>query len=388
MSDTGLKGRRSQPTGYQGSGTKSAGCQEPFQRRLPVVLSLVALAVGLVKTGVAQTPPTDDPTVLSSSTSSEGAQARDISTAVAEAVSQGFAGAVLVAGHGKILINQGFGSEKGVRITQNTRFWIASAGKQFTSTAILKCQERGLLSLEDKISRFFPAAPQDKRSITVEQLVRHSSGLGQSYVSEATGNRDSVVRRMLAEPLVGAPGKEFHYSNSNYQLAVAIVEVVTRRPYREFVRDEFWNPSGLKDTGFSGDPGAKGVAPARYPVPKRLRRTNWGGEGVYSTVGDLYRWYISLRGGRLLSATSFARLLKGTIPIAEGQVALGWFVGKSANGNVRVFTRGNEDFGANSLVYIYPEFDTEIIVLTHAGNASDLSWSRLVHAKIEHILEL
>ena len=56
---------------------------------------------------------------------------------------------------------------------------------------------------------------------------------------------------------------------------------------------------------------------------------------------------------------------------------------------MRVFTRGNEDFGPNGLIYGYPDTNTVIVVLTHAGQANDeISWSRLVHAKIEKLLML
>jgi len=54
-----------------------------------------------------------------------------------------------------------------------------------------------------------------------------------------------------------------------------------------------------------------------------------------------------------------------------------------------LFTRGNEDFGANSLIYVYPDREIVIVVLTHAGNAnSQLSWSRFVHAQIQNLLSL
>jgi CubicO group peptidase (beta-lactamase class C family) len=274
-------------------------------------------------------------------------------------------------------------------VRTNTRFWIASGGKQFTSAAILKCQEKGWLRLDDPITRFLPNAPADKRTITIRQLLSHLSGLGQSYASEGVPDRQTAVKRMLDEPLIDTPSKTFHYSNSNYQLAVAIVEVASRRSYQDFVVDQLWRPAGLQDTGFSGDAVASSVAPAREETPARLARPGWGGEGVYSTTHDLLRWYRVLRSGRVLSLKSVSQLFKPVTPIGEGKAALGWFIGRTDNNAMRTFTRGNEDFGPNGLIYAYPDTATVIIVLTHAGQANpELSWSRLAHAKIEKLMLL
>src|SRR5262249_44341448 len=271
----------------------------------------------------------------------------------------------------------------------DTKFWIASTAKQFTSAAVLWCQQKGLLGLEDHLSKFFPSAPADKRSITIQQLLTHSSGLPQSYVSESAKDRDAAVKAILAEPLVDRPGAKFHYSNNNYQLAAAILEAATGRPYSELVRTELWSAAHLRSSGFSGDTGAGTVAPARFATPERLTRSSWGAEGVYSTTSDLFRWYRSLSSGHVVSTQSFARLTRPLVQISEGRSALGWFLGENALGTQFIFTRGNEDFGPNSLLYAYPKEDVVIIVLTHAGSANrDLSWSRLVHAKVERLLHL
>jgi hypothetical protein len=74
-------------------------------------------------------------------------------------------------------------------------------------------------------------------------------------------------------------------------------------------------------------------------------------------------------------------------PIKEGSAALGWFVGATESGERRIFVRGNDDFGPNSLIHIYPDRDLVVIVLTHAGDKNeDISWSRAVVATIEGVL--
>lgn len=113
----------------------------------------------------------------------------------------------------------------------------------------------------------------------------------------------------------------------------------------------------------------------------------WGEAGVYSTTRDLLKWYRALSSGGILSRDSVNDLFAPVAPIGEGQTALGWFLGKSGNGATYIFTRGNEDWGPNSLLYAYPESGVVIVVLTHAGDSTgDLSWSRLIHSKIQELL--
>jgi CubicO group peptidase (beta-lactamase class C family) len=299
----------------------------------------------------------------------------------------GFSGAVIVQHHGKLLLDKAYGSLQGVTMTPVMRFWIASLGKQFTSAAILKCQEKGWLTIDDPISRFIPAAPEDKRAITIKQLLAHVSSLSANGVSETAKNRDEAIKSILNEPLADRPGVRFIYSSDNYQLAAALIEIVSGKSYEEFVRTELFELVGMRDTGqvIAGrDPT---VAPTIQTIPARLLQRRWGQMGYYSTTRDLLKWCIALRTGAVLSQESVKQLFSPVAPIQEGFAALGWFIAKTDRGVRRIFSRGNEGFGANGLIYIYPDTDTAIIVLTHAGNNNDnISYSRAVQAKIEQIL--
>ena len=302
---------------------------------------------------------------------------------------KGFSGAVLIGDHDRVLLDKGYGIGGGQQVRPNSRFWIASAGKQFVSAAILKCAERRWLTLDDPLARFFPDTPADKRAITIRQLLAHLSGLDQTYASEGAKSRDEAVQRMLSKPLADKPGNKFHYSNDNYELAAAIVEVASGRDYRDFVRSDLWRPAGLRDTGFNSMPGAAQVLPASQALPPRFKEMKRGEAGVYSTTHDLLTWYRALRSGRVLSRADVQVLLSPVTPIGEGQAALGWFLGKTDAGTPTIFTRGNEDFGPNSLLYAYPSKGIVIVVLTHAGNADpNISWSRQVLDQLEKVLNL
>ena len=309
--------------------------------------------------------------------------------ALAREAAAGFSGAVRVSRGEDVLADGAYGAVREQAMDPHTRFWVASIGKQFTAVAVLRCQELGMLRLDDALGDRLPGVPADKRRITLRQLLTHTSGLGQGYAFEGQPDRGSAMARVLGVPLEGPPGSGFRYSNENYAVLVAVVEQATGRHYPEFVRDELWRPARLWETGFARDAGAERVAPAREPAPARLGQPAWGGEGVYSTTGDLARWVRELRAGRVLSPRSLEALFTGVVPIQEGRGAAGWFVGRTARETATLFSRGNEDFGPNGLVYVYPERDVVVVVLSHGGNAPDgRPWSRRVLATIEKVLGL
>ena len=314
-------------------------------------------------------------------------EARELRALMEMRVGQGFSGVVLVAHRNQVSLFDGFGELGGRAVRRDDRFWIASSAKQFVATAILLLAQNGRLSLDAPLSTFFPDAPTDKAPITVGQLLSHTSGLGQSYVSEQQSDRRSAVLAMFAEPMAGAPGNDFRYSNSNTQLAVAIVEVISGISYQDFACDELFARVGLPNTGFAGANAV--ISAAREPLPERLTHPYWGGQGVYSSAGDLYRWYRALNAGGILNAASIEAMFRSHARIGEGDAALGWFTSNSPQGKHVRFTRGNEDFGANSLIYAYNDAEAVIVVLTHAGDSTDdMSWSRRVHRDIEAALAL
>ena len=326
-------------------------------------------------------------TAWASLAAAEPASAAAIERVVRKQVAEGFSGTVLVAKGDRILLNRGYGAVHGVRMRPGTRYWISSTGKQFVAASILLLQEQGKLSLDDPIARFFPEAPADKRAITVRQLLSHTSGIVQGYEGEASSSNAEAVRRILAVPLETPRTHRFLYSNENYQLAAAIVERVSGLSYQQFEREHVFVPLKMKDTGIAQGP--VGVAPTRDPTPERLRRPNWGVEGHYSTAFDLFHWYRALRAGRVLGRASLDRLWAPAVPISEGQAALGWFLTTTPRGTHRLWTRGNDDFGPNSLIYAYPDRDMVIVILTHAGQKNDdVSWSRAMVADLERALDL
>jgi CubicO group peptidase (beta-lactamase class C family) len=147
---------------------------------------------------------------------------------------KGFGGAVLVARDGKPVVSRGYGladGELNVSNTAQTKFRIGSLTKQFTAAAILLLQERGKLNVRDGICKYLTDCPAAWQSITIHQLLTHTSGIANITALpdwEAKKTLPATPAQSIARfrdlPLEFKPGEQFKYSNSNYILLGSIVE--------------------------------------------------------------------------------------------------------------------------------------------------------------------
>jgi CubicO group peptidase (beta-lactamase class C family) len=285
-----------------------------------------------------------------------------------------FEGSVLVEQRGRVLLHKGYGwidRAHTRRVEPETPYWVASISKQFTAAAILRLAEEGRLSPEDPIGRYFPSVPEDKQPMTIHQLLTHTAGLRQNYAADGITDRDEAVRAVLKMPLQGPPGGRFSYSNDAYNLLAALVEIASGQAYEEYLAARLFRPAGLRRTGFWGSPGHESVAEIRSEMDEAVRRPNWGfrgATGIFSTTGDLLRWYTALQEGRVLSAASRRELFAAHVPVSGGHAGYGWFTSRTPWGTNALWTRGTEGFGHNTIVVAYP---AERVVIVAASNAGD-----------------
>jgi CubicO group peptidase (beta-lactamase class C family) len=237
--------------------------------------------------------------------------------------------AILVARDGKIVYSGGFGvadTDTKTPVTAETKFRIGSVTKQFTAAAVLRLAEDGKLSLTDPLKKYFPDFPR-AGDITVQQLLTHTSGI-HSYtekpefigkVAEAI-EPEKLIAWFKDDPPDFAPGAGFHYNNSAYFLAGELVAKVSGKSFGDYLRDTFFAPLEMKDTGIFVNAAPPPGMALGYAVSdgKASRALDWdmswaGGAGaLYSTVGDLFKWNEALYGGKILKADSFKTL---TTPI-------------------------------------------------------------------------
>ncbi|KJS56605.1 serine hydrolase [Streptomyces rubellomurinus] len=237
------------------------------------------------------------------------------------------------------------------------RFWVGSSTKTFVAALVLQLVADGAIGLDTQVADHLPEFELDER-ITVRMLLQHTSGL-YSYTGEleadgtfvpglpGTGkpwvdNRlhdyrpEELVRFALSKPARFEPGTDQSYSNTNYTLAVLLIEKVGGRPYAEEMERRILRPLGLRDTVVPGsspelpEPHAHGYY--RYQdgdewkvvdVTRQNLSILVGAGDLISTTRDLHTFFSALLGGRLLPAPLLAEMLE---PHGALNYGLGLFV--------------------------------------------------------------
>lgn len=231
----------------------------------------------------------------------------------------GFNGNVLVAKEGKIIYQNSLGWANHLMrdsLTIHSQFELASVSKPLTAIGTLILVEQGKLSLEDTMDRFFPGFPYE--GVTIRQLLTHRSGLpNYIYLADSVWrdkmvgmtNQEAVKLLMEHRPMrYGAPDGRHFYNNTNYMMLAAIIEVVTKQDFAVFMRENVFNPAGMKNTAVYSKAVYEDIPTHVIGHDRVWRRSvvqNFldgpvGDKGIYSTVQDLYLFGRALDEGRLL----------------------------------------------------------------------------------------
>lgn len=307
--------------------------------------------------------------------------------------SYGFSGVVLVGNFQSILSIQALGwadRKKNIRVHTNTAFDIGSLTKQFTAAGIMKLNEAQKLKLDDTLEKFFSNVPEDKKTITIHQLLTHTAGFPEAIGDDYEPvTREEFVRRAMQAPLLFKPGSQYHYSNVGYSLLAAIIEIVSRQSYEVYIKERFFRHLHMNDTGYIiprwrpellahgylGD--EDWGTPKDHPWDKRGPYWNLRGNGgILSTALDMYRWSRNLKSDWLLKAAFRDKLFQPYVEEIPGRGSFygyGWVVLKTPR-NTRLYTHngGNGAFFAD--LYIYMDED---LILFWATNDAQFGTSEI-----------
>ena len=241
----------------------------------------------------------------------------------AEAAADRFSGAVIVARGGQVLHRAAYGladREQGVPLTPEHRFRLASLSKQFTAAALLRLQDKGVLSVDDPLCRWVEPCPEAWRPITLHHLLTHQSGVPDLMTRRDWPDlrfREWTPAELVADsarpPLDFPPGTDVRYSNAGYNLLGSVIEKASGRPFAEQLRADLLNPLGLANTGWDDDtvPLAMGYAKTAEGLGRRRRsaaKVVFASGALFSTVDDMLAWSRALHGGRVLSPASYAQM--------------------------------------------------------------------------------
>jgi CubicO group peptidase (beta-lactamase class C family) len=221
----------------------------------------------------------------------------------------------------------------GVANTSQTRFALASGAKGFTALAVMSLVEEGVLSLSTTARSLLGAdLPLIDDGVTVEQLLAHTSGIGDYLDEEAGGDvldyAMSIPVHLLSEPegylpaLDGfpskaAPGEQWAYNNSAYAVLAVLAERASGTSYYDLVHTRVCTPAGLRNTEFLRSDQLDGSAAIGYLQPSGLQTNvlhlpvrGTGDGGIYSTLADMHLLWSAFADGRIVALSTIAEMVR------------------------------------------------------------------------------
>jgi CubicO group peptidase (beta-lactamase class C family) len=282
------------------------------------------------------------------------------------------------------------------KIDPVTNFRLASCSKQFTAMAIMLLVHDGKLHYQDRLTDIFPDFPEYGRSITIRNLLNHTSGL-QNYEDlmaqpdpsipsdEIPQIQDEEVLQILKQQKTTkfVPGSKWEYSNSGYVLLGIIVSRVSGKSFPEFLQERIFKPLGMTNT--------LAYVKGKNEIPKRAygntkengtwRETDQsptsatlGDGGIYSSLSDLAKWDQALREYKLLSQVEMKPALTpvqvpGGAQEPDGKPAeygFGWFL-NSYKGHPRMWHYG-ETVGFRTAIQRFPKDELTVIILCNRAD--------------------
>lgn len=359
-------------------------------RRPPLVLffALILLSPGEITDRIclAQSSPASATSGVATDKSAQ------VDALLAQYTREGEPGAVvLVIQGGKVVHKKGYGLadvENKTPIGLDTAFDLASVSKQFTAMAIMMLVERGKLSYDDNLSKFFPELPPYAKAISVRHLLNHTSGLPDVITPDMHRAGYQPASKDLLPLLVGrkdavfAPGDRFQYNNTGYVLLALIVEKVSGKPFPLFMKENIFQPLGMSRTQVWDE--SKPIINNRaipytqeagsfQSLPFGSDTYIYGAKGVVTTADDMYKWDQALYTEKLVKAST---LKEAFMPAKlnnsrESYYGYGWNIGNDHGLNM--FRHDGGYLGFRTVIARYPDQQFTVIILSNTRTVASTS---------------
>lgn len=311
--------------------------------------------------------------------------------------------AVMIIRDGKPIFERAYGMadvEHKVPCSTSTDFRLASVTKQFTAMGIMILAEHRKLSLDDKLSKFFPNFPNGNE-ITVRHLLTHTSGI-KDYEDLIPADATKQVKDLDVLHLVSKEketyfpiGSKFRYSNSAYALLALIIQRASGQTYAHYLKANIFDPLEMTSS-VAYEPGISKVPNRAFgyakengvfkPSDQSTTSAVLGDGGIYSSVEDLFKWDQALYTEKLVSK----KMLKDAFTVHSANsdfpgsgYGYGWYLAEY-KGTEQIWHYGST-CGFNTKIERFPEKKTTIIVLTnrHDAGLSELT-PKLVSLILDH----
>ncbi|WP_130734626.1 serine hydrolase [Flavobacterium sp. J27] len=239
-----------------------------------------------------------------------------------------FSGSFLVAKNGQILFEKYIGYsnyEQKTKITASSAIHLASISKVMTATLLLRLIDAKKVSLETKVSHFYPEFPYDE--ITLQSLLTHRSGLpnylyftdNDTIWDKTKTIKNEDILKIINTKKVGLdfePNSKFSYNNTNYALLALIIEKVTKLSFPKAMKTLLFEPLGMKDTFVfeiekQQDTVGKNYKSTWEAIPFNYQDGVYGDKNIYSTPRDILKLDLATYSDDFLSKDIKLKAYKG-----------------------------------------------------------------------------
>ncbi len=246
-----------------------------------------------------------------------------------------FWGAVLVAIDGKPVFAKGYGFADRLKTPLGPQclFDLGGASQQLLLLATLRLANEQKLRLEDSVRKFLPEWPTERSALSLQDLVRHCSGLPAlvKWEGNSAQNPKAAIAMLARTPLAGRIGAEVLYSPTNANLLALVLETAGQQRFEKVLLERALRPAGMASAQLLGQRvDAKLATTRRVPGNERgdsLDKSEWnwshrGARGVLASVLDVHALLSALVDGKLLPDELLVALWRPLVGDSYGVTAL------------------------------------------------------------------
>ena len=211
--------------------------------------------------------------------------------------------------------------DNGQPMTIDASLPIGSVSKQFCAAAVMLLCDRGKLSVDDTLDKYYPDYKNGKK-ISIKQMLNMSSGIPDYYGMFMDGSKLGAVEAenikkikevLFAEELNFEPGDDYEYSNSNYLLLADIIEQVSGSSYHEFIQKNIFEPLEMNHSGFVEDIKNSPEWASALSNTELMNETICpglakGAGDIVTNAADMDKWMHGLSGGKVISSESYKKM--------------------------------------------------------------------------------
>ena len=278
--------------------------------------------------------------------------------------------------------------DKGVPMTIHTAVNIASATKTFTALAIMQLQEKGLIDINQPLSKYLPrfnpkSTGEYSEQLTIKSVLTHSSGLQSDILKNTdleSGTYTDVLGFINDTYLLYPPGLVESYSNSGYNILGHLIKDVSGQDYTEYIHENILVPLGMSHSGFITD--ALDNRTKIYSGGESMKEYGFGNfasGGIYTDITDFARYarglmnaYNGMNSALIQTATirEMFTLQRDQVLIESNKKGLGWFMFK--NDSAFAVTHAGDAAWGHAEICLVPGKKAAVMILINSAEGEAL----------------